>query len=75
MSTPPKPPSRKPLNPYLKYSGLAFELAGAILLGWWLGQWVDRWLATAQPYGVLAGILLFLGAALARIIYSLTREP
>jgi hypothetical protein len=35
-----------PLNPYLKYSTLAFQIGGIIILGVWLGDWLD---ATYRP--------------------------
>lgn len=65
---------RKPLNNYLKYSGMAFELAGALLLGYWLGRWIDRQLALPQSAGTMACMLLFLFAALFHILRSLTKD-
>lgn len=38
-------------------AGLGMQLALALLLFGWLGQWVDRRFGT-EPYGLLAGVLL-----------------
>ncbi len=67
----PKPPKRKQGRPadnsYLKYSGMAFQMAAAILLGVFLGRYLDGCWHT-DPFltvgctllGVFAGMYLAL---------------
>ena len=60
-------------NKYLKYSGLGFQLIGALLLGLWVGKWLDKKLGT-EPY-LLAFCLLFgLGAGMYLIIKDLIKK-
>jgi F0F1-type ATP synthase assembly protein I len=67
-------PSRPQLNPYLKFSGLAFELLAALALGWWAGSRLDAWLQTDKPVGTLACMMLCLLASLYHVIRSLTNQ-
>lgn len=63
MSTPQNEPSDK-VNNYLKYSGMAFQMVGTMLVGVLLGRWLDRKLMTAQPYFTALFALVFTGAAI-----------
>jgi len=65
---------QKQLNNYLKYSGMAFELAGALLLGYWVGRWADRQLDLPKSSGTMVCMILFLFAALFHILRSLTKN-
>lgn len=70
-------PANKPqkqLNNYLKYSGMAFELAGALLIGYWAGQWADEQFALPKSLGTMACMMLFLFAALFHILRSLMKN-
>jgi hypothetical protein len=54
--------NKKPANPYLKYSGLAFQLLAAIGFFGWLGYRLDRYLAIQFPaFMLLFGFLAFGG--------------
>jgi F0F1-type ATP synthase assembly protein I len=55
-------PVRKVSN-YLKYSGMAFQMVGTMLVGIFVGRWLDRTLGTSQPYFTALCALLFTGAA------------
>ena len=60
-----KPKSQRPriqnqVNEYIKYSGLAFQMAALILLGYWLGGKIDKWLELSIPVFTIILILLFL---------------
>lgn len=60
----PEPSSRKPkqYNTYLKYSGLAVQLLGAIGIFGWLGHLLDSWLKLQFPaFMLLLGFLAFAG--------------
>lgn len=58
----PKP--AKKVNNYLKYSGMAFQMVGTMLVGIFIGRWLDHKLATPQPYFTALFALVFTGAAI-----------
>jgi len=64
----------KPLNKYLKYSGLAFQFLGAILLGFWVGKWLDNNYQTERPWFTLGFMVFFLIATLIKVIRDITHE-
>ncbi|HEX5111320.1 MAG TPA: AtpZ/AtpI family protein [Saprospiraceae bacterium] len=61
-------------NKYLKYSGLAFQMFVLLGVGAWLGQKVDQWLNTSDPYFTILFILAFTGAFFYRLIKELNRK-
>jgi len=65
---------QKPLNNYLKYTGLAFQFLAAILLGFWLGKWLDGVSQNEKPYFTMGLMMLFLGATLYKVIRDITNE-
>ncbi len=69
MRTPERKPVQK-INNYLKYSGMAFQMVGTMLVGVLLGKWLDRTLNTPQPYFTAVFALLFTVAA----IYLVLRD-
>ena len=53
---------KKPVNSYLKYSGLAFQLLAAIGVCGWLGYKLDQYLGLKLPaFMILFGFLAFGG--------------
>ena len=59
-STPHKKSSQ--YNSYLKYSGLAVQLLGAIFVCGWIGSKIDHWLAMKLPiFMIILGLLGFAG--------------
>jgi ATP synthase protein I len=66
--------NKKQVNPYLKYSGLGFQLIAALCLGAWLGDWLDKKMENQTPYFTIALLLLFLAAVLTSIIRDLSKE-
>lgn len=61
---------KKPVSNYLKYSGMAFQMVGTMLVGIFLGRWLDQKLQNPQPYFTALFALLFTGAA----IYVVLRD-
>jgi hypothetical protein len=60
----------KPSNGYLKYSGLAIQLLGAIAIFGYIGYLLDRWLELKFPaFMLLLGFLAFAG-----MMYQLYRS-
>lgn len=68
------PQSPNQINEYIKYSGLAFQMAGLILLGYWLGTKIDSWLDLSFPAFTIILILLFLSLSFYSLIKSLPKE-
>ncbi|MDZ4845944.1 MAG: AtpZ/AtpI family protein [Chitinophagales bacterium] len=69
------PPSKKkPSNDYLKYSGMAFQFLGAILLGVFLGQWLDRKFNTEKPVFTITLSLFFVIASLVLTVKDLLKK-
>lgn len=69
-------PERNPrqVNQYLKYSGMAFTLFILLGIAAWLGQWLDKKMATPQPYFTIILILLFMGGFFYRLVKDLSRK-
>ncbi|MBL0310340.1 MAG: AtpZ/AtpI family protein [Bacteroidetes bacterium] len=55
---------KPPLNNYLKYSGVGFQIAGALALGVFIGYKLDEKLRTAGPYFTVGFALVFLIAGM-----------
>lgn len=69
-----RPQNQKPINEYVKYSGLAFQMAALILLGYWLGGKIDKWLELSIPVFTIILILLFLSVSFYSLIKSLPKD-
>jgi len=61
-------------NNLAKYSGLAFQLLAYILVGFFIGRWVDGKMANKEPYGVLCFSTLFLIMALYSIVKDVIKS-
>jgi F0F1-type ATP synthase assembly protein I len=66
----PKPP-KKPINEYLRYTGLGFELLACILIGVGAGYWLDQHFLTEKPWFTLFLSLLGCVAAIFLMIRRL----
>jgi hypothetical protein len=67
-------PKPNQYNTYLKYSGLAFQLLGAIAFFGWLGYKVDQWLGLQFPaFMLLFGFLAF-GGMMYQVYRSINKE-
>jgi hypothetical protein len=65
---------KKPVNSYLKYSGLAFQLLATLGVSGWLGYELDQYLAFKFPvFMLLFGFLAF-GGTMYQIYRSLNQE-
>ena len=69
-------PERNPrqVNQYLKYSGMAFTLFILLGIAALIGQWLDKKMATPQPYFTIILILLFMGGFFYRLVKDLSRK-
>jgi F0F1-type ATP synthase assembly protein I len=69
METPRRSPQR--LNAFLQYSGIGFQMLGAIAFCGWLGHWADGKIGTERPWFLLAGMLFGVVASIFVAIKSL----
>ena len=69
-----RPQNQNPINEYVKYSGLAFQMAALILLGYWLGSKIDKWLDLSIPVFTIVLILVFLSLTFYSLIKSLPKD-
>lgn len=61
-------------NKFAKYSGLAFQLLAYILVGFFIGKWVDGKMANKEPYGILFFSTIFLIMALYSIVKDVLKS-
>lgn len=61
-------------NEVLKYSGMAFQMAFCLVLGWWIGRQADRYLDNNKPYVALTLSILFLAAYFVKLIRDISRK-
>ena len=64
----------KPINEYLKYTGLGFEILACILIFVAGGYALDRWLETEKPWFTLGLSLLGCAAAIYLMIKQLGKK-
>ena len=62
------------LNQYSRYTGMAFQMIAAILLGLWIGMKIDDVMGNKTPVFAAITTLVFLLATLFLIIRSLTKS-
>lgn len=62
--------SRKkpPLYEYARYMGVGIQMAAAVVLGFFLGQWIDKKVTMEFPLFTLIGSLFGVGAGLFYVI-------
>jgi hypothetical protein len=66
--------NKKPLKDYLKYSGMGFQLIGALLLGAWVGDYIDTKMENQTPIATLTCLLVMLSATLYLIIRQISKD-
>ena len=65
-----KPTPQKTDNNFMRYSGIGFQLAATIGVGFFLGYELDKWQKTTQPYFTIGFSILFLVVG----FYAMFRE-
>lgn len=71
---PPENSGKKPLNDYIKYAGLGFEILACILLFAGLGYGLDQWTETEKPWFLLGLSLVGCGVAMYLMIRVLGQK-
>lgn len=59
------PKQKKPLNTFVKYSSVAFQMAATIILCLFLGKFLDRYFSNSKP--ILTAVLSTFGVVIAII--------
>lgn len=61
------------MNPYQRYIGAAFQMLVTILLGVWLGRYLDGYFELEKPWFTLALALFSIVVAMYALIRSLPK--
>ena len=69
-----RPRSQNQINDYVKYSGLTFQMAALILLGYWVGGKIDSWLELSIPIFTIILIVTFIILSIYSLIKSLPKD-
>ncbi len=69
-----RPQSQNQISEYVKYSGLAFQMAALILLGYWVGGKIDAWLGLRIPVFTIILIVTFIVLSIYSLIKSLPKD-
>jgi F0F1-type ATP synthase assembly protein I len=64
----------KTISAYLKYSGLAFQLAIMVALGLFLGNALDKYFDLMTPVFTIGLILIFFSAYMYKLYQELTKK-
>ena len=59
---------RRQANAYMKYTGMAFQMAATIAVGIFAGKYLDRYFQTETPYFTILGAFIFAAAAMYLVI-------
>ncbi|MFD2246916.1 AtpZ/AtpI family protein [Pontibacter ruber] len=70
----PKQPGEGSVKQYMKYSGMAFQMIGALVLAAWLGMKLDEHFQTENPWFTIVLLLLAVMASMVLIILSLNKK-
>jgi F0F1-type ATP synthase assembly protein I len=63
---------QKKWGPYLKYSGLAFQLAAVVLAGILIGGWLDKQFMLQKPLFTMLLVMIFFGGFMYKLYKELT---
>ncbi|MBK9255928.1 MAG: AtpZ/AtpI family protein [Saprospiraceae bacterium] len=58
---------------YLRYSGLAFQMAAVVFFAIWAGKKLDLYLETEKPYFTILLVLVFFSAFLYKLYLDLVK--
>jgi len=66
-------PKDNRINQYLKYSGIAFQMAFIVLAGILIGKKADRYFSLEKPYITMVLVLLFFGGYMYKLYVDLIK--
>jgi F0F1-type ATP synthase assembly protein I len=70
----PKPSREDSIKPYLKYSGLAFQMIGAMVLAAFAGMKLDGYFQTQNPWFTIVLLVIAVVASMILVILSLNKK-
>ena len=70
----PKPSREDNVKPYLKYSGLAFQMIGAMVLAAFAGMKLDAYFQMQHPWCTIVLLVLAVVASMILVIVSLNNK-
>jgi hypothetical protein len=65
---------KKPVNTFLKYSGLGLQMMASIGLGAWLGMKLDQYLELKFPVFLLTFVFSIFGGLMFQLYRSLNKD-
>lgn len=63
------------LKPYLKYSGLAFQMILTLVAAAYAGMWLDEKQGNKNPWWTIALMVVAVIASIYMVIKSVTQKP
>lgn len=71
-----KPEQRRQQNikPYVKYSGMAFQMIGALVLAAFAGRWLDDYAGNDKPWFTIVLLLVAVIATMVLTILSINKK-
>ncbi|WP_237144393.1 AtpZ/AtpI family protein [Pontibacter pamirensis] len=70
-----KKPSRgDSIKPYVKYSGMAFQMIGAMVLAALAGRWLDGYTGTEKPWFTIVLLLVAVVGTMVLTILSINKK-
>lgn len=73
-NTPPEKSKGDNIKPYLKYSGLAFQMIGVMVLAAFAGMKLDDHFQTENPWFTIILLLVAVVASMVLVIVSLNKK-
>ena len=69
-----KPKGEETFKSYLKYSGLAFQMIGAMVLAAWAGSKLDDYMGNENPWITIVLLVVAVVASMVLVIISLSKK-
>ena len=70
-----KKPSREDsIKPYVKYSGMAFQMIGALVLAALAGRWLDGYVENEKPWFTIVLLLVAVIGTMVLTIISINKK-
>ena len=68
----PKPSREDSVKPYLKYSGLAFQMIGTLIAAAYAGMWLDEKQGNKNPWWTIGFMVVAMVGSIYMVIRSVT---
>ncbi|WP_241739009.1 AtpZ/AtpI family protein [Pontibacter beigongshangensis] len=69
-----KPPREDSVKPYMKYSGMAFQMIGTLLVAAFAGIKLDEYFATENPWFTIGFLLAGVIGSMVLTIISISKK-